>query len=181
MADLPEYTRRHETTPIAKKQPMIPGVSIHFPEFHGIQETFNQIGKSTSYIGEIGAAIAQNAANQLATIRGTEEAKNNPSRNLLPAFTESDKYFKEAFEKETFSNASFAASKLIQNQLLLAEQNPNSNTFELFQKNVTNGLEQIINAAPESIRNNLQKTINKIITIVILIYLEKYLEKIEQI
>ena len=145
MAELPQYHKQRAIEPA--------------PVVQGVREAYNATGESVSMMGEIGTHIAQDAANKMSALRGIEEAKNNPGKKLLPAWTESDKHFQEAFEKEAYSNSAFAATQLIQKQQLLFDQNPSTATLQLYEKNLTVGLQDIVNNAPEGIRNHVQKSL----------------------
>ncbi len=144
MAELPEYRKQRAIEPA--------------PVVQGVREAYNATGEVSSMIAEIGSQIAQNAANEMAAIKGQQAAEKNPGKKLLPAWTESDKHFQEAFKKEAYSNSAFAATQLIQKQQLLFEQNPSTFTLQLYEKNLIPGLQNIINNSPEGIRNQLQKS-----------------------
>jgi hypothetical protein len=141
--ELPEY----------KKQRSIESAPI----VTGYREAYNSMSAVSTKIGEIGSQIAQNAANQMAAIKGQEAAEKNPSQTLLPAWTESDKHFKEAFEKEAVSNAAFSITQLIQKQQLLAIKNLNTTSLGLFDKNVNTGIDGITNNVPQHLRNSFKK------------------------
>ena len=144
MAELPEYQKQRHTIEPA-------------PVVQGVIEAYNTVGKSTSIIGEVGSQIAQNAANQLATVRGEEEAIRNPGRQLLPAFTEADSNFVKAFEQQAYNSAISSSNQLLQKQYANIMSEPlSSSSLELFEKNSMEGLEGIIQNVPQSIRSKLK-------------------------
>ena len=138
MPELPEYKKQRHTVEPA-------------PIVSGIQSTYNNMAKGTEWIGRMGASIAQNAANQLATLKGEEEAINNPNRQLFPAFTEADSHFVKAFENEAYNGAVQSANQLLQKQYETVLSQPlSSESLALFEKNSVVGLDNIMQSAPRS-------------------------------
>ncbi len=151
MADLPEYKKnRHAVEPSQ-------GVGGIAQTYSNVAQSISNSAQGTAWIGEIGASIAQDAANQLSTIRGQEEAIRNPGRQLLPAFTESDKHFVKAFEEEAYVGFLYSGDSLINEQYRnVSNGKINSNSFDLLQKNTIPLLEKMINDAPSNVRAKLK-------------------------
>lgn len=143
MAELPEYRKQRAIEPA--------------PIVQGVREAYNATSATSSMIGEIGTQIAQNAANQMATIRGQQAAEKNPGKKLLPAFTEADKHFQQAFEQQAYDGAIYSANNMLQKQYQLIASKPLSGASAgLFEKNVMPALNNILQNTPETLRPKLK-------------------------
>ncbi len=152
MSDLPVYQKHRAIEPA--------------PVVGGFRETYSQLGKATSIIGEVGARMAQSASNQFATIKGQEAAERNPGMKLMPAFTESDKHFQQAFEKQAYNDAVSSNQQLLQKLYTTTMSQPlTADSANLFTNNYSQGSSAILQNVPQSIRttlqNNFQDSYNK--------------------
>lgn len=102
--DLPEYKRQSGIQPAASPV--------------GFAEAGVQANAGIAAIGRLGADIAKTAANERAQMSAIEGAKENPERQLLPAFTESDKVFNDTFRTEQYKILANRA-KSFENQMNL--------------------------------------------------------------
>lgn len=86
--DLPEYQRQTGIQPQTQPQDYVGPVT--------------QANAGINAIGRLGAQVASSAANEQAEILGRQKAQENIERSLIPAFTDSDKAFNDAFRSEQY-------------------------------------------------------------------------------
>jgi hypothetical protein len=115
-----------------------------------------QIASSSTLLGDIGVKMAQNASQTYQQLRGIEAGK-QPSGNLLPPITEADKAFVEGYSAQAEQTLGLQAQQLLQKgQLDLNRSYQLSNSsIQSYSKNMQQGLQQIIEQAPYTIRSKL--------------------------
>lgn len=115
-----------------------------------------QLASSSTLLGDIGVKMAQNASQTYQQLRGIEAGK-QPSGNLLPPITEADKAFVEGYSAQAEQTLGLQAQQLLQKgQLDLNRSYQLSNgSIQSYSKNMQQGLQQIIEQAPYTIRSKL--------------------------
>jgi len=119
-------------------------------------DALTNLAFTPSALGDLGATMAQSASLSIAKKRG-ETLGENPEGELLPAITDVDKTFNEAYSAQ----ASATLSNQAQN-LMRQGQEELSKSYQLspglvnsFEKNMSEGMQDILNHAPSTIRASL--------------------------
>lgn len=127
----------------------------------GWLNAMTELASTPSILGTIGATMASNASQTYQKMRGIEAGK-TPSGDLLPPITEADKQFVEGYSAQAQQTLSLQAQQLLnQGQSELNKNYQLSNaTIQTYSKNMQEGLQQIIEQAPYTIRNELAGQFN---------------------
>jgi hypothetical protein len=115
-----------------------------------------QIASQPTLLGMIGTTMASNASQSYQKLRGIEAGK-TPGNDLLPPITEADKAFAEGYSAQAQQTLSMQAQKMLMQGQLDLNQNYklSRGDIEVYQKNMTQGLQSIIEQAPYTIRSDL--------------------------
>ena len=120
-------------------------------------QAFEKLATTSNLMGDIGARVAQQSSQALATTWGTE-AGQKPHGNLFPAVTDFDRQFEASYKTQSQAVLSLQAEKLFaDSQLQLAKAS--RLTPELIQQTnsqVSMGLARIASQAPNGVKENLQ-------------------------
>lgn len=116
-----------------------------------------QAALTPTALGNFGLNIAQNAANQRATMLGLENGK-SPHGELFPAITQSDEYYKKSYESQSHATLSLKAMQLMDSaQLSLARSNKiTPELINSYESQVSQGLQDIFENAPTGVKESLQ-------------------------
>jgi hypothetical protein len=117
---------------------------------------FENVAKSDTFIGDLGATMAQQASIQYNRNRGLEYGL-NPQGDLLPSITQADQAFKDGYLAQSQNTLSLQA-----NQMFNQAEEQLSQSYKLsqgqineFQSQMSQGLEKIMAVAPTEVRTNL--------------------------
>jgi hypothetical protein len=117
---------------------------------------FESVAKSDTFIGDLGATMAQQASIQYNRNRGLEYGM-NPQGDLLPSITQADQAFKEGYLAQSQNTLSLQA-----NQMFNQAEEQLSKSYKLsqgqineFQSQMSQGLDKIMSVAPTEVRTNL--------------------------
>jgi hypothetical protein len=115
-----------------------------------------QLASTPTILGTIGATMAAGASQTYQKLQGIEAGK-TPSGDLLPPITQADQAFVEGYSAQAQQTLSLQAQQLInQGQLELNKNYQLSNsTIQSYNQNMQQGLQQIIEQAPSTIRADL--------------------------
>ena len=115
-----------------------------------------QLASSSTLLGNLGVKMAQNASQTYQQLRGIEAGK-EPSGNLLPPITDADAAFVKGYSAQAEQTLGLQAQQLLQKgQLELSKNYQLSNSsIQSYSKNMQQGLQQIIEQAPYTIKSNL--------------------------
>jgi len=122
----------------------------------GFGQALTNLAFTPSALGDLGATMAQSASLAIAKKRG-ETLGANPEGELLPSITDVDKTFNESYSAQASATLSMQAQDLIRKG-----QEELSKSYELspglvdsFGKNMSEGMQDILNHAPSTIRSSL--------------------------
>lgn len=115
-----------------------------------------QLASTPTILGTIGANMASGASQTFQKLRGIEAGK-TPSGDILPPITEADKAFVDGYSAQAQQTLSLQAQQLLnQGQLELNKNYKLSNgQIQAYNQNMQQGLQQIIDQAPSTIRMDL--------------------------
>lgn len=117
---------------------------------------FENLGKSSTFLGDLGATIAQESSIQYNKIRGLEYGQ-NPQGDLLPPITTADKAFAQGYLAQSQNTLSLQANQMFNQAELELDKSYKLSPGQVneFQKQMTQGLESIMSVAPTEVRNKL--------------------------
>jgi len=112
-------------------------------------QTFDSAALNPTALGEFGARIAITASNMLAQKRGYEAGK-NPNGTLLPPITQADRVYQDAYVSQAQNTLGLQATKLMQQgqSELTKAWKLTPELIASYNKNMSDGLNEIINNAP---------------------------------
>ena len=122
---------------------------------------FDSMALTPTALGEFGAKLAITASTALAQKRGYEDGK-NPHGSLLPPLTQADKAYADAYVTQSQSTLGLQATKLMQEgQAELAKAwKLTPDMLSSYTKNMSEGLNDIINNAPMQAQPSLANQFN---------------------
>lgn len=147
MADIPEYQRTEKLTPATIPQPF--------------SAAGREIAANSNVLSNIGSDLALKAAVARSELAGIKYGK-NPQGDLLPAITESDKAFHEAYRNTAMATLSLQGDELL-NKSLVTLSSANKLTpglIDSFNANVASGFESIASQAPSQDREKLSQNLS---------------------
>ncbi len=108
-------------------------------------------------LGELGATMAQTAGIALATRAGKSLGK-NPSGDLLPAFTPTDKAFVDAYSAQAEATLGIQAQSLMTKGIEQLNQSYklSPGQIESFHANMAQGLQGILDHAPNTVKTEME-------------------------
>lgn len=135
----------NQPVPILEKQEKLNAVTAPAP----YTQAFDNMALMPTALGQFGAKLAINASTALAQKRGYE-AGLNPSGTLLPALTQTDKAYADAYLSQAQNTLGLQATKLMQEgQAELAKAwRLTPDMLKAYTQNMSQGLNDIINNAP---------------------------------
>lgn len=142
MSELPEYQRQNRIQPAA-------GGSEFSKATRGLADSYQSVSN-------LGAQIAQNSANELARLRGLEAGK-TPGQKLLPAFTESDKHFVDAYRQQEQAIAYNQGVDLLRALSFEATRNPTNSSLLEYEQTAREGLDEILQNLTPGNEESLRK------------------------
>ncbi len=143
--------------PILEKQVRLDNATQTAPYAQG----FDNMALTPTALGEFGSRIASTASTMLAQKRGYE-AGLNPSGNVLPGLTNADKAFTDAYISQSQNTLGLQATKLMnegQSELAKAWK-LTPDMLDSYTKNMSQGLNDIINNAPMQAQPGLAAQFN---------------------
>lgn len=160
-SDLPTYSKsvpdvRHASdVPIAETK-TVKAEQHTIPDF---QSSVNAYAESANNLSAIGASVAQNASNAIASKLGFEQGK-NPKGDLLPSFTDFDKQFAESYKAQSAATLSIQGEKLITETNTQLSQQTRLNPALLAKSTaeVQQGLDKIAANAPTDVAVKLKQS-----------------------
>lgn len=143
--DSPEYQRRMTITPAASPT--------------GAGNAMADVGQSYEILGGLASQVASNAANQRSQLAG-QKAGQIPGKNILPAITQADQSYRDAYVQESSKVLAVEADRLMNKLTFEFGKNPQPTGSDLlkFQEEATKGLSSLTNLADESIRSDLNRS-----------------------
>lgn len=123
----------------------------------GFSDAYERLGAAQNSLSELGATVAQSASQQLATQLGYQQGQ-NPSGDTLPAITNFDKTYTQAYQTQAHSTLALQGQKLLLDTEVQLAQSPKL-TPELIDeanKTVAQGLNSIAEKAPTAVKGNLK-------------------------
>ncbi len=122
-----------------------------------VSSAFNALALTPSALGEAASSLSMTAGNELARREGRRLGK-NPEGDLLPAFTKVDQTFIDSYSAQAESTLGLQAQSLL-NQSKEEISNSNlltQNQIGTFAQKTSDGLEGILNNAPNTIKDKMQ-------------------------
>lgn len=148
MADIPQYER---TTPIKPSQAV-----------QGFAQATSQMGAFASNIGQIASTFAQESANRYARLQGAEAAENDfktgKMRETLP-FTEADKHFTEAYNKNYLADVAQDGQKMLETFYQTAAQTPTGESLADYEQFGKQGIDQIVSRVSREHQAGLKRAL----------------------
>ena len=119
----------------------------------GFGEAFASSAMNPTVLGELGSALANNASMEINKRRGIE-AGLNPSGDILPPLTNSDKAYAEAYQNQSQATLTNQANDLFNkaNENMSKLNRITTGSIANYQKTMTEGLDQILQLAPNDVR-----------------------------
>lgn len=147
----------NQQVPILQKQERLDVVTNPVP----YTQAFDQMALTPTALGEFGARLAITASTTLAQQRGYE-AGLNPKGSLLPPLTLTDKAYADAYISQAQNTLGLQATKLMQEgQAELAKAwQLTPDMLAQYTKNMSEGLNEIINNAPMQAQPGLAAQFN---------------------
>ena len=117
---------------------------------------FESVAKSDTFIGDLGATMAQQASIQYNRNRGLEYGL-NPQGDLLPSITQADQAFKDGYLAQSQNTLSLQANQMFNQaeEQLSKSYKLNQGQINEFQSQMSQGLEKIMAVAPTEVKTNL--------------------------
>lgn len=131
----------------------------------GFSEAMGKVGKaSTSALETIASGLAQQSANQYASIQGADAAardiQQGKSRETIP-FSEADKYFAQSYKQNHLAELSFQGQKMLDSHFSTAMQKPTGSSLAEYQQYTQQGIADIVNRAPRSEQAGLRRSLEE--------------------
>jgi hypothetical protein len=121
-------------------------------------DTYKKLAENSNVLGNLGAEVAMNAAQQGAKLAGIQYGK-EPKGNILPAFTKTDEAFTDAYRSTAYATLSVQADELMTSgvRTLLGSGAPLTQAgIDSFVANMLEGINDIADLAPDVDKEQLK-------------------------
>jgi len=122
----------------------------------GFGQALTNLAFTPSALGDLGATMAQSASIAISKSRG-EALGQNPEGELLPPITDADKTFNEAYSAQASATLSMQAQNMMEQgqEELNKSYALSPGLINSFKKNMSEGMQDILDHAPSTIRGSL--------------------------